>query len=93
MSVTDNTDGITEAVEEDQYVIEYFFTTNYPYRWGNGPIVTTLNTETWEPISSLDEAKEMAAKKRVISDGEDRCDTTFGMQYKLLPKPYKPNMT
>jgi len=91
MKATDNVHEAVEGVEEDQYVTEYFFTTNYPYRWGNGPTVTNLNTETWEPIASLEEAKELAAKKRVISDGEDRCDTTFGMQYKLLPKPYKPN--
>lgn len=87
MTASDN--GTPEAVEEDQYVVEYFFTTNYPYRWGSGPIVTNLNTETWEPFASLEEAKKFAEAKRVVSDGEDRCDTTFGMQYKLVPKPYK----
>lgn len=71
------------ATPELAPVPQFFYTKNYPYRWGNGPQVYSLNPETWDQIASLEEAKELAEKFQVVSDGEDACVTTYGVHYKL----------
>lgn len=70
---------LTEGLEA-----EFFYTTNYPHRWSSGPSVHTRDMETgFEPIESLERARELAEKAAVRGWGEDRCETTFGVQYKL----------
>ncbi|KAB0871153.1 hypothetical protein FZI19_20910 [Cronobacter muytjensii] len=71
------------ATPESTPVPQFFYTKNYPYRWSSGPQLHALNPETWDAIASLEEAKELAEKFQVLSDGEDACVTTYGVHYKL----------
>ena len=72
-----------EVTETPKAVPEYFYTTNYPHKWGNGPIVRTFDPKSFAPIKSLDEAKALAEKYRVYSTGDDACTTTYGVQYRV----------
>jgi hypothetical protein len=70
---------LTEGLEA-----EFFYTTNYPHRWSSGPTIHTLDIDArFERIESLERARELAEKAAVHGWGEDRCDTTFGVRYKL----------
>lgn len=63
---------------------EFFYTTHYPHRWSSGPTIHTLDTEAgFERIESLERARELAEKAAVRGWDEGRCDTTFGVRYKL----------
>lgn len=60
----------------------YFYTTNHPHQWSSGPSMSTLNpTNGFAQIQSLEEAKALAEKFRVGGYSEDRCVTTYGVQY------------
>ena len=62
----------------------YFYTTVYPHEWSSGPTMSTLNPDKgYTPIESLEEAKGLAEKFAVRHAGERRCDTTYGVQYKV----------
>lgn len=60
----------------------YFYTTNYPYRWGSGPKFHVLNNEYGE-IASLEEAKELARQHEYKSSSDERCDVSYGVAYTL----------
>ena len=60
---------------------KYFITKHYPGRWSSGPEIQTLMPRTYEPIPSLEAAKELAESLKVFSHGNDRCDTTYGVMY------------
>lgn len=63
---------------------EFFYSTNYPHKWGNGPIMSTVNPDRGhERIASLEEAKELAEKFKVGGWEENRCDTTYGVFYRV----------
>jgi len=66
----------------------FFYTTYYPHRWSGGPEMRTFN-DSFEPITSLEEAKAMAEKKKVASLGDDRCITTYGSFYKTEDESFK----
>lgn len=74
-----DSESAEETVQEPEPT--YFYTKNYPHRWGNGPIVYDYNAE-FGPIESLEEAKELALKAKVGGHNDDHCDTTYGMKYK-----------
>lgn len=73
----------SHEVNPEDSAPEFFYSTSTPHRWSNGPIVLTLNPDTWEPIKSLKEAKELAERFRVRSSGDDAVDTGYGMRYRL----------
>jgi hypothetical protein len=60
----------------------YFYTKHYPHRWTSGPDIYHSNGD-WKPIVSLDEARELALKHRHLSYHENRCTTTYGVEYLL----------
>lgn len=62
--------------------VKYFYTTNYPHRWGSGPVMNEWNPDTHDYLQNLEEAKAAAEAKAVGGHGEDRCDTTYGVVYK-----------
>jgi hypothetical protein len=63
---------------------QYFYTTNHPHKWNTGPSMSTVNPDNdFMPIESLEEAKELAEKFKVGGWNEDRCVTTYGIQYKV----------
>lgn len=65
-------------------VVEYFYTERHPHRWGGAPVIMTLDKDNgYEPILSLERAKEIAEQLRVRSYDEDCCETTYGIQYKV----------
>lgn len=65
-------------------VIEYFYTERHPHRWGGSPHISTLDVDNgYEPISSLERAKEIAEQLRVRGHDENCCETTYGIQYKV----------
>lgn len=78
----------TNTVEENIAVLkeaepEYFYSKHTPYKYSSGPIVSTLNPDTWAPIQTLVEAKALAERFRVRSTGDDAVTTTYGVQYKV----------
>ena len=48
---------------DDEDAIEYFYTTDAPHQWTSGVRLSTLN-ESYQPIASLEEAKELALLHR-----------------------------
>ncbi len=61
----------------------FFYTYHYPYRWSSGPTISTYDLETHDWIASLERAKELAIQHRVVSMGENRCDTTYGEMFEI----------
>jgi len=61
--------------------VKYFYTTEYPHRWGSGPVMNQWNPDKHEYIQSLEEAKAIAEAKAVGGYEESRCVTTYGMTY------------
>lgn len=79
-----------EPVEnQEREIPEFFFTMKYPHKWGGSTEILSLNPDTWEPFSSLEEVKAMAKVKRVGGYGDDRCETSYGVRY--IPKNRKHN--
>lgn len=65
--------------------VQYFYTTEYPHRWGSGPRMTTWSGEGY--ISSLEEAKELAERHATVGVyDESRCVTTYGVFYRVDEK-------
>jgi hypothetical protein len=63
---------------------EYFYTTNHPHQWSSGPTMSTLNPDKeFARIESLEEAKVLAEKFKVGGYNENRCVTTYGVQYRV----------
>lgn len=60
----------------------YFYTTFHPYGWSSGPTMYFLNSD-YELFVTLEDAKKMAEKYAVTSDGMDLCETTYGTVYSL----------
>jgi hypothetical protein len=60
----------------------FFYTTDYPHRWTSGPNIFTLD-ENYEPITSLERAKELAESASVGGSDEDTCWTSYGVMYKV----------
>lgn len=59
----------------------YFYTEDYPHRWGQGPREILWNPETGTPIENLEEAKMLAEKKATHGIyNENRCVTTYGVK-------------
>lgn len=75
----------TPVPEEGKKV--FFFTKNYPHRWGNGPEMHTLTYHDGErglrDIQSLEEAKALAEAAQVVSTGDNRCVTSYGFYYEV----------
>jgi hypothetical protein len=61
----------------------YFYTEYYPYRWTSGAGIYRLDPDTHDDITSLERAKEIAESRRVISTGDGRRVTTYGVEYTL----------
>lgn len=63
---------------------EFFYTTYYLHQWSSGPTMSGLNPERgYQKIESLEEAKELAEKFAVGGYDERRCETTYGVHYKI----------
>lgn len=58
----------------------FFYTKSYPHHWSGGPTVIHSN-EKFDDINSLEEAKALAEQFAVDSYNEDRCVTTYGVEY------------
>lgn len=58
----------------------YFYTKHYPNRWTSGPEIGRFNSNM-VPIKSLEEARKLAEKYAVGGYGENRCVTTYGIEY------------
>lgn len=58
----------------------FFYTKHYPHRWSSGSAIIRSN-DKFGDIQSLEEAKELAEKHAVESPNEDRCVTTYGVEY------------
>lgn len=60
--------------------MKFFFTTHYPHRWTSGPSIHFHNPDKgYRPISSLEEAEELARTHAFESHSDDRIVTTFGV--------------
>lgn len=68
---------------EPEETIEYFYTTRTPHVWSSAPLMITLHPDTWEPIKSLEEARELALRFRVLGYEDDSVETSYGAQYKI----------
>lgn len=68
---------------ETEETIEYFYTTRTPHVWSSAPLMITLHPDTWEPIKSLEEARELALRFRVPGYEEDSVETSYGAQHKI----------
>jgi hypothetical protein len=63
---------------------QFFYTTHNVHQWTSGPTLTTLNPDKgFARIESLEEAKELAEKFAVGGYGDNRCVTTYGVQYRV----------
>lgn len=59
----------------------FFYTTREILKWGDEFHMDTENPKTHEPITSLEEAEEIAESFKV-SYGQNRCVTTYGSYFK-----------
>lgn len=69
-----------ESSVEPEEIIEYFYTTRTPHVWASAPSMNTLHPDTWDPIKSLDEARELALRFRVPGYESDSVETSYGEQ-------------
>lgn len=68
--------------------VEYFVTTDFPYRWSSGAIQSVYDHRNgvMTKLTSLEHAKEVAEALRNPSSGDDHCDTTYGIKF-VVPNP------
>lgn len=74
---------MTSSAAVPEETIEYFYTTRTPHVWSSAPLMITLHPDTWEPIKSLDEARELALRFRIPGYEEDSVETSYGEQRKF----------
>lgn len=72
-----------DEIELERPEPNYFYSTATPYKWSSGPSFHPYDPEVGGKIASLERAKELAQKKQVVSTGDDRVDTTYGVSYNL----------
>lgn len=59
----------------------FFYTTDTPHQWSSGATIHIFNSD-WQPIESLEQAKELAEKNCVGSSGQHGyIKTTYGVYY------------
>jgi len=63
----------------------FFFTKDFPHQWTTGPGVFHFDPQTYEDIRTLERAKELSEQYFVGGYGEDRCVTTYGVEYGVFP--------
>ena len=65
---------------------QYFYGTQKPHHWNSGPTLFYLNDDYY-PISSLEEARILAAKYQTGKPGyENYIKTTYGVTYDYIPE-------
>lgn len=60
---------------------EFFYILHTPHTWSSGPKTFTLDPETFEPIESLERAREVAQTKAKGKRGDwDHVDVSWGVR-------------
>lgn len=64
---------------------QFYYTTEKQHTWSSGPVYHYWRPNTWEPIESLEEARELALSQRAGTPGyEDYVKTSYGVTYRFV---------